>query len=137
MDAKRDWGHAKDYVNGMWLMLQQDKPRDYVLATGITMTVRDFVIMAFKVIGVTLKFEGVGVEEIGRVVSCTDTKYQYLKALQPGGIVVSVEPRYFRPTEVDLLIGDSSKAQRELGWTLDYTVEQLCKEMVEADLVNK
>jgi GDPmannose 4,6-dehydratase len=121
MDAKRDWGHAKDYVEGMWRMLQQDVADDYVLATGSTTSVRDFVNMAFAEVGITLRWEGEGVDEKG-----IDAK--------SGDIIVEVDPRYFRPTEVDLLVGDPSRAQNELGWKHNYTVQELVVEMVKHDV---
>ncbi len=130
LDAKRDWGHAKDYVNAMWLMLQQDKPEDYVIATGITTSIRDFIIMAFKEVGVELEFKGTGVEEKGYVKSIASDD----AVLKPGQEVVAVDPRYFRPTEVDLLIGDATKARTNLGWKPEYTLPELVKEMVAADL---
>lgn len=130
LDARRDWGHAKDYVQAMWLMLQQDTPEDYVIATGTTTTVRDFVQMAFEEAGITLRFEGTGVSETGYVVSCSHPDY----LLPEGKEVVSVDPVYFRPTEVELLIGDSSKARRQLGWEPTHNVRSLVKEMVEQDL---
>tara|TARA_B100000674_G_scaffold44090_1_gene30544 strand:- start:71918 stop:73003 length:1086 start_codon:yes stop_codon:yes gene_type:complete len=121
LDAKRDWGHAKDYVEGMWLMLQQEKPDDYVLATNQTTTVRDFINKAFGYAGIKIKWEGEGVNE---------------KGINPetGEVLVEVDERYFRPTEVDLLIGDASKAKKELGWEPKYTLEELIKEMVEEDI---
>jgi GDPmannose 4,6-dehydratase len=122
LDARRDWGHAREYVRGMWLMLQQDEPDDYVLATGETTLIRDFVSEAFRQIGVTLRWEGEGVEEKG---ICADT----------GRVYVEVDPRYFRPTEVDLLIGDPAKAKRKLGWVHETKWQALCAEMVAADLV--
>ena len=121
LDAKRDWGHAKEYVEGMWRMLQQDEPDDYVLATGETVTVRHFVDMAFAETGVTLRWEGEGVDEKG---------YD----ADDGRLLVEVDPRYFRPTEVDLLIGDPSKAHEKLGWKHSTSVEELAREMVRADL---
>jgi len=121
IDAKRDWGHAKDYVEGMWLMLQQDKADDYVLATGTTTTVRDFITMSFKEVGIDVAFSGEGVNEKG-----------INKAT--GEVVVEIDPKYFRPTEVDLLIGDPSKAQKELGWKHKYDLASLCKDMVQSDL---
>ena len=130
LDAKRDWGHAKDYVQAMWLMLQQDTPEDYVIATGITTTVRDFVRMAFDEIGVELAFKGEGVDEIAEVVKCTNPDYQ----IPIGTIVVAVDPRYFRPTEVELLIGAPEKAKTQLGWTLQYDLPALVKDMVQSDL---
>ena len=121
LDAKRDWGHAKDYVEGMWRMLQQDQPDDYVLATGHTVTIRSFVDMAFAEVGITLECQGEGVEEKG-----VDNK--------TGRTLVAVDPRYFRPTEVDLLVGDASKAKKVLGWAPTHTLEQLCAEMVASDV---
>ncbi|MEQ9105365.1 MAG: GDP-mannose 4,6-dehydratase [Rhodothermales bacterium] len=123
LDAKRDWGHAKDYVRGMWLMVQQDTPQDYVLATGETHTVRSFCDSAFAAAGMKITWEGSGVDEVG-VDSAT------------GKRVVAVDPRYFRPTEVDLLIGDASKARQELGWVPEYTLQEMIQEMVESDLKN-
>jgi GDPmannose 4,6-dehydratase len=130
LDAKRDWGHAKDYVEGMWLMLQQDKPDDFVLATGVTTTIRDFVIMAFQEIGIILIFKGEGINEKGYVAECLNPIYQ----IEIGQLVVSIDPRYFRPTEVELLIGDASKAKEKLGWQPNYNLKSLCKEMIESDL---
>jgi GDPmannose 4,6-dehydratase len=129
MDAKRDWGHAKDYVEGMYLILQQDRPDDYVLATGITTSVRDFIRMAFEVVGIEIEFKGTGVNEKGYVKSCAKDY-----PLPIGKEVVAIDPRYFRPTEVELLIGDASKARRELGWNPQYNLIALCSEMVYADL---
>ena len=119
LDARRDWGHAREYVNGMWLMLQQDQPGDYVLATGVTTTVRDFVSHAFSLVGLDLAWEGQGAQETGR---CGDR------------VVVEVDPHYFRPTEVDMLIGDPSKAAARLGWTATIGWRALCEEMVAADI---
>lgn len=121
LDAKRDWGHAQDYVEGMWMMLQQDEPEDFLLATGKTIPVREFVELSFKEIGVELEWSGTGVDEKGMN-----------KAT--GEIIVEVDPEYFRPTEVDLLIGDASKAKEKLGWEATRTVEELCSDMVKADL---
>jgi len=122
IDAKRDWGHAREYVRGMWMMLQQDEPDDYVLATGETTVVRDFVTEAFAQTGVTVRWEGEGVDERGL---CAET----------GRVYVEIDPRYFRPTEVDLLIGDPAKAKAKLGWTHETKWQQLCAEMVAADLI--
>jgi len=130
MDAKRDWGHAKDYVRGMWLMLQQDKPDDFVLATGTTTSVRDFVQMAFNELGIEIAFKGEGIEEVGIVTSVSSAEYQ----VEEGKVIVAVDPRYFRPAEVDLLIGDYSKAKKMLGWEPIYDLRALCSEMVKADL---
>jgi GDPmannose 4,6-dehydratase len=121
LDSERDWGHAKDYVEGMWRMLQQDEPDDFVLATGIKIRVRDFINMAFAEVGTVLKWEGTGEDEKG-----VDEK--------TGKVLVEIDPKYYRPAEVDLLVGDASKAKSKLGWTPTYTVEQLCKEMMQADL---
>lgn len=120
LDAKRDWGHAKDYVRGMWMMLQQDTPEDFVLATGETTTVRDFCLRAFHHAGVELEFKGDGVDEVG-----IDKK--------TGETIIEVDPKYFRPTEVDLLVGDASKAEEKLGWKPEYSLDELIKEMVEED----
>ena len=130
MDAKRDWGHAKDYVQAMWLMLQQDTPEDFVIATGITTTVRDFVSMAFAELGIEIEFSGEGVNEIGKVKSCSHPEYQ----LTPGTEIVKVDPKYYRPTEVELLIGDPTKAKTQLGWKLKYDLEALVKDMVNSDM---
>lgn len=130
LDAKRDWGHAKDFVEAMWLMLQQEKAEDFVIATGVTTTVRDFVRMAFKEIGVTVEFSGEGVQEIGVVKAINDAKV----GLKVGQKVVEVDPRYFRPTEVELLIGDPEKAKTKLNWTPKYDLQALVSEMVQSDV---
>ncbi|MGK0390175.1 MAG: GDPmannose 4,6-dehydratase [Maribacter sp.] len=130
MDAKRDWGHAKDYVEVMWLMLQEDDPDDYVVATGVTTTVRDFVRMSFREIGVELEFKGEGEQEVGIVASSTNPQYP----LEVGRAIIAVDPRYYRPTEVELLIGDPTKARTKLGWTLKYDLAGLVKEMIAKDL---
>ena len=130
LDARRDWGHARDYVEGMWRILQQDAPDDYVLATGITTPVRDFIRMAFSEVGITLEFAGTGLEETGVVVACTNEEYQ----VPVGARVVAVDPAYFRPTEVELLIGDPTKARQKLGWEPRYTLPMLCAEMVASDV---
>ena len=129
LDAQRDWGHAKDYVEAMWLMLQQDTPEDFVIATGITTPVRDFIRMTFEELGVELEFKGEGVNEKGYVKS-GDGRY----AFKPGQEVIAVDPAYFRPTEVDLLIGDASKAKEKLGWQPKHSLRDLVKEMVASDL---
>jgi len=121
LDSKRDWGYAKDYVEAMWLMLQQDKPEDYVIATGETQAVRTFVELAFKEVGISMKWQGNGVEEKG--IDCAT-----------GRVLIEVDPRYFRPTEVDLLLGDATKARERLGWTPKTTLQELCSMMVQADL---
>lgn len=131
LDAKRDWGHAKDYVRMMWMILQADEAEDWVIATGKTTTVRDFVRMSFAEAGIELEFKGEGVDEKGYVVACNDPKYQ----IEKGTEVVAVDPRYFRPTEVDLLIGDPSKANNKLGgWVPKYQLQDLVKDMMESDL---
>lgn len=130
LDAKRDWGHAKDYVEGMWLMMQQEVPEDFVLATGITTTVRDFVSMSFAEAGIELEFKGEGIDEKAFVTKCSNPDYQ----LPIGKQVVGIHPRYFRPTEVDLLIGDPAKANTKLGWYPKYDLPMLVKEMMEEDL---
>jgi len=123
LDAERDWGHARDYVRGMWQILQQDTPEDYVLATGTSKTVRQFVELAFAEVGITLEWSGTGVEEIG-----------ICKA--SGKVMVRVDPRYFRPTEVDSLLGDASKAFRDFGWKAEVTLDELVTEMVKYDIAN-
>lgn len=130
LNSKRDWGHAKDYIEGMYLILQQDEPEDFVLATGITTEIREFVRMAFAEVGIELEFSGEGIDEKGRVVACH--KHEYQVAI--GKEIVAIDPRYFRPTEVDLLIGDATKARTKLGWQPKYNVQMLCAEMVAADV---
>ena len=130
LNAQRDWGHAKDYVEAMWLILQQEKPEDFVIATGITTSVRDFIRLAFGEVGIELKFTGEGVNEKGTVVASNNPKYQ----LPAGKEVVAVDPAYFRPTEVELLIGDPTKAKQKLGWQPKYDLAGLVKEMVARDL---
>ncbi len=142
LSSKRDWGHAKDYVKAMYLVLQQDQPDDYVIATGVTTTIRDFISMAFKEIGVAIEFKGDGADEIGMIVDVNTNVYKekvgenYIKLIldRMGGAVVRVDPQYFRPTEVDLLIGDSSKARNKLGWKPDYTLPLLISDMMSSDL---
>jgi len=130
LDAKRDWGHAKDYVKMMWMILQADEPEDWVIATGVTTPVREFVRMAFAYAGIVLEFKGEGIDEKAYVLSCSNPKYQ----VEIGKEVVGVDPRYFRPTEVDLLIGDPSKAEAKLGWKREYKLEELVNDMMESDL---
>lgn len=130
IDAKRDWGHAKDYVEAMWLMLQQEKPEDFVIATGVTTTIREFLVKSFLRAGVQIKFEGTGVDEIAKVDKVTENSI----AVSPGDIVVKIDPRYFRPTEVDLLLGDPTKAKEKLGWKPKYTLDTLIDDMVDSDL---
>ena len=129
LNAKRDWGHAKDYVEGMYLIMQQEKPEDFVLATGITTTIRDFVKMSFAELGIELAFRGKEEAEEGYIVK-NNSKYQ----LEEGKVVVKVDPKYYRPTEVELLIGDATKAKTKLGWVLKYDLSALVKEMVASDL---
>ena len=130
LDAKRDWGHAKDYVRMMWMILQADKPEDWVIATGQTTTVRDFVRLAFREVGIELEFKGDGVDEKAFILSCNDDNYQ----LEIGKEILLIDPQYFRPTEVDLLIGDPTKANEKLGWVPEYDLSSLVKEMMESDI---
>jgi GDPmannose 4,6-dehydratase len=130
LDAQRDWGHAKDYVEAMWRILQQDVAEDYVIAMGETTYVRDFVRMAFAELGIAIEFKGEGVNEKGYVLSCSNAAYQ----LEIGKQVIAVDPKYFRPTEVDLLIGDPTKSKTKLGWVPKYDLAGLVKEMVQSDL---
>lgn len=129
LNSERDWGHAKDYVEGMWLILQQDNPEDYVLATGVTTTIRDFIKMSFAEVGIELGFRGEAEDEVGFVVNCKGNF-----KLDIGKIIVKVDPKYYRPTEVDLLIGDPTKAMTKLGWRPKYDLAALVKEMVASDL---
>lgn len=130
LGAKRDWGHAKDYVQAMWKILQQEVPEDYVIATGITTEVREFVRKAFMYVGFELEFSGTGVEEKGRVVKCHQPEYH----LAEGSVVVEVDPRYFRPTEVEMLLGDPSKARQKLNWQPQYNLQSLVDDMMHSDL---
>jgi GDPmannose 4,6-dehydratase len=130
LDAKRDWGHAKDYVEAMWLILQQETPEDFVIATGQTTPVRDFIRMAFNEVGVELEFRGEGINEKAVVAQVNNPNYKF----HLGQEVVNIDPAYFRPTEVDLLIGDPSKAKNKLGWTPKYSLQQMVTEMVASDL---
>lgn len=130
LDAQRDWGHAKDYVRMMWMILQADEAEDWVIATGKTTSVRDFVKMSFKEVGIEIEFKGSGVDEKGYVKNSNNPNYQ----LEIGKEVVSVDPKYFRPTEVDLLIGDASKAKNKLGWVPEYELSELVKEMMASDI---
>lgn len=131
MDALRDWGHAKDYVRMQWMMLQQEQPEDFVIATGVQYSVRQFIEWSAAELGIKLRFEGQGVDEVAVIDSITGDK---APALKSGQIIVRVDPRYFRPTEVETLLGDPSKAKAKLGWTPEITVQQMCSEMVAADL---
>jgi GDPmannose 4,6-dehydratase len=130
LDSKRDWGHAKDYVRVMWMILQAEKADDWVIATGKTTTVRDFVKLAFKHVGVEVEFKGQGVDEVGVVSKCLNNSYK----LKQGQTVVCVDPKYFRPTEVDILVGDPSKAKNELGWEPKISLEELVEDMMKSDL---
>lgn len=130
LDAKRDWGHAKDYVRMMWMILQADTAEDWVIATGKTTSVRDFVRMSFQQVGIELEFKGHGVDEKAFVTSCSNPEYQ----LPKGKEVLSVDPKYFRPTEVDLLIGDATKARTKLGWVPQYNLSDLIADMMKSDL---
>ena len=132
IDSLRDWGHAKDYVKMQWLMLQQDQPEDFVIATGVQYTVRQFITWAAAELGITLKFEGHGVDEIATVVSVDGDKAPSVKA---GDIIVRIDPRYFRPSEVETLLGDPTKAKQKLGWVPEITAQEMCAEMVANDLV--
>ena len=130
LDSKRDWGHAKDYIRMMWMILQADKAEDWVIATGRTTTIRDFVKMAFGHIGIELEFSGEGISEIAKIKSCSNPTYQ----LEIGKEILSIDPKYFRPTEVDLLIGDPTKAKEKLGWVPEIQLEELVQDMMESDL---
>ena len=130
LDAKRDWGHAKDYVRMMWMILQADKPEDWVIATGQTNTVRDFVRLAFKEVGIEIEFRGHGINEKAFIVSCIDDNYK----LELGKEVLSIDPRYYRPTEVDILKGDPTKAKEKLGWVPKYNLSMLVKDMMNYDI---
>ena len=130
LSAKRDWGHAKDFIRAMYLILQQDKPEDYVIATGVTTEVREFVRLAFEELGIEIRFEGEGINEKAFVVKCNDPKFQ----IETGKEILSIDPRYFRPTEVELLIGDPSKAKAKLGWETKYDLKDLVSDMVKSDV---
>ena len=131
LDAKRDWGHAKDYVKVMWMILQAEKPQDWVIATGVTSSVRDFVSLAFSEVGIELEFKGEGVDEKAYVTACNNKDFK----VKIGKEVLSVDPNYFRPTEVDLLIGDSSKAKNKLGWVPEHDLASLVKDMMKSDVL--
>ena len=130
LDSRRDWGHAKDYVRVMWMILQAEEPEDWVIATGKTTRIRDFVKKAFAYVGIELKFYGAGVDEVAKVAKCNNPKYQ----LEIGKEVLSIDPKYFRPTEVDLLIGDASKAKKKLGWEPKIKLAELIDDMMSSDL---
>ena len=131
LEAKRDWGHAKDFARMMWMILQTEQPEDWVIATGVTTTVREFVRLAFKEVDIELVFKGQGVDEKAFVKACNNDDYQ----IEIGKEVLSIDPSYFRPTEVDLLIGDPSKAKNKLGWVPEYDLPMLVKDMMESDLL--
>lgn len=143
LSSKRDWGHAKDYIKAMYLILQQDTPDDYVISTGITTTIRDFIKMSFAEVGVTVDFKGEDEQEEGMIVSVDDVKFsnkvgiEYLEAFKNriGSSVVGVDPAYFRPTEVDILIGDNTKAKQKLGWESSYDLNGLCQDMMSHDVM--
>jgi GDPmannose 4,6-dehydratase len=130
LDARRDWGHAKDYVRMMWMILQADQAEDWVIATGRTTTVRDLVIMAFQEAGIEIEFKGKGKDEKGYVKSCRNPDF----VVETGREIITIDSHYYRPTEVDLLIGDATKAKEKLGWTPEYSLEELVKEMMENDI---
>ena len=130
IDAKRDWGHAKDFVKAMWLILQQDEPEDFVIATGVTTTVRDFVKMSFNEVGIEIEFEGQGIDETAKVIKCNNKEFQ----IKAGQVVLKIDPRYYRPTEVELLIGDPTKAKEKLGWELEYDLKGLVEDMMRSDI---
>ena len=141
MEAKRDWGHAKDYVEAMWLMLQQDEPEDFVIATGVTTTVRDFIRKAFEELGITLRFEGEGAGEIGLLGSVDKERFEERTGLslnefkyQEGDILIEVDPKYFRPTEVEFLLGNPTKAMDNLGWKPKYNLQKLLEDMIVSDV---
>ena len=131
LNAQRDWGHAKDYVEAMWLILQQENPDDFVIAMGKTTCVREFVRLAFAEVGVQIEFKGQGINEKGYVAFCSNPEYQ----LELGKQIIAVDPQYFRPTEVDLLIGDPTKSKTQLGWTPQYDLAGLVSEMVSSDVI--
>ncbi|MBW1656730.1 MULTISPECIES: GDP-mannose 4,6-dehydratase [Flavobacterium] len=130
LDAQRDWGHAKDYVRMMWMILQADEPEDWVIATGTTTTVRDFVKMSFAYVGVEIEFKGSGVDEKAYVAACNNPDFQ----IEIGKEILAVNPRYFRPTEVELLIGDATKANTKLGWVPEYNLQDLVNDMMQSDI---
>jgi GDPmannose 4,6-dehydratase len=142
LSSKRDWGHAKDYIKAMYLVLQQDAPDDYLIATGVTTTIRDFISKAFNEIGIQIDFKGEGANETGEIAGIIPEIFvakigePYLSAIQKrmGGKVVKVDPKYFRPTEVELLIGDATKARTQLGWQPEYTLETLIEDMMSHDV---
>ena len=130
IEALRDWGHAKDYVRMQWMMLQQDQPEDFVIATGVQYSVRQFVEIAAKELGITLAFEGEGEQEIAKITAISNPDLK----CKVGDVIVQVDPRYFRPAEVETLLGDPTKAREKLGWTPEITAQEMCCEMVATDL---
>ena len=134
IDSLRDWGHAKDYVEMQWLMLQQDEPEDFVIATGKQYTVRDFINKSANALGITLRFEGEGLNEVGKVESIDANIAAKDITLKPGDIIVAVDEKYYRPTEVDTLLGDPAKAKTKLGWETRVTLDEMIEEMIENDL---
>ena len=139
LDSKRDWGHAKDYVRAMYLMMQQELPDDFVIATGETRTVRDFVIKAFQYVGIKIEFSGINENEIGKIIAIDKNEFESVTSnknslLKIGDVIVKVSSEYFRPTEVDLLIGNPEKAKKILNWEPEYTFDQLVHEMVSSDI---
>jgi len=130
IDAKRDWGHARDYVEAMWLILQQEEPDDYVIATGVTTSVRSFIELSFKEVGIEISFEGTGADEVARVVKCHNSEFN----VPEGQIVLKIDPKYYRPTEVELLIGDAEKARTKLNWNPAYDLKSLVNDMMKSDL---
>ncbi|CAM5525495.1 GDP-mannose 4,6-dehydratase [Frigidibacter albus] len=130
IDSLRDWGHAKDYVRMQWMMLQQDTPEDYVIATGVQYSVREFIAWAASDLGITLEFTGSAVEEIATV---TAVEGDLAPNVKVGDVIMRIDPRYFRPAEVETLLGDPSKAKQKLGWVPEITAREMCREMVEAD----
>ena len=131
MDALRDWGHAKDYVRMQWMMLQQDSPEDFVIATGVQYSVREFILKSATQLGITLEFKGEGVDERAVVVNINGN---HAPGIKIGDVIVQIDPRYFRPTEVETLLGDPSKAKQKLGWVPEITLDQMIEEMVTYDL---
>ena len=133
IDSLRDWGHARDYVRMQWMMLQQEQADDFVIATGVQYSVRQFILWAAEELGITLRFEGSGVDETGTVTNVTGN---LAPGVKPGDVIVRIDPRYFRPTEVETLLGDPTKAREKLGWTPEITVQEMCREMVASDLAD-
>ena len=131
IDSMRDWGHAKDYVRMQWMMLQQDKPEDFVIATGIQYSVRQFIEFAAKELGISIVFKGKGLDEVGVVDSVSSNEETNLKK---GDVIIRIDPRYFRPAEVETLLGDPTKAKEKLGWVPEINLREMCSEMVLADL---